>query len=97
MDGLIQVFEVHVFCHQRIGAGEYLFTSNYSLPLLAGSLSTLCYLLCNCASLCRRDKGTMKQGRRLSCKHLDVILACAIFTVPSQCLMCVCVGVGGRT
>lgn len=75
MDGLIQVFEAHIFSHQRIRAGEYLFTSYYPLPLLAGSLSTLFYLLCNCALLCRRDKGAMKQGRRLSCKHLVVIFA----------------------
>lgn len=73
-----------------------MFTSYYSLPFLAGLLSTLCYLFCNCALLCRRDKGMMKQGHRLSCKHLDVILALAIFAVLSPCLMCVCVCQVGR-
>ncbi len=38
----------------------------------------------------------MKRGHRLSCKHLDVILARAILAVLSQCLMCVCVCAVGR-
>lgn len=63
---IIVDFEVHIFSHQRIQAGEDLFTSYYSLPFLAGLLPTLCYLFCNCALLCRTDKGTMKQGHRLS-------------------------------
>lgn len=74
-------FEVHIFSHQRIQAGEDLFTSYYSLPFLAGLLPTLCYLFCNCTLLCRTDKGTMKQGHRLSCKHFDVILARAMLCV----------------
>lgn len=95
MDRLIQVFEVHVFFHQRIQAGEYLFTSYYSLPFLAGLLSTLPYLFCNCAILCWSDKGTMKQGHRLSCKHLDAILARAIVAVLSVSHVSLCVS-GGR-
>ena len=87
------------FSIKEYEAGEYLFTSYYSLPSLAALLSTSRYLFCNCALLYWSDKGMMKQGHRHSCKHLDVISACVIFAVLSQCLMCVCacvcVGVGG--
>lgn len=37
----------------------------------------------------------MKQGHRLSCKHLTVISAFAILAVSSQCLISVCVCRGG--
>lgn len=82
-DGLIQVFEAHISFHQRTRAAEYLFTSYYSLPFLAGLLSTLRYRFCNSALLCRSDKGTMKQEHRRSCKHLDAILARVIVAVLS--------------
>lgn len=47
---------------------------------------------CNCALLCRGDKGTMKQGHRLSCKRSDAIFWLA---APSRCLN-VCLCVSGR-
>lgn len=83
VDRLIQVFEVHIFSHQRKQAGKDLFTSYYSLPFLAALFSTLSYLSRNCALLCQSDKGTVKQGPCLSCKHFLMgfwLVLCSLFS-----------------